>query len=207
VQQAIATATDILYRLSGRQWPGECQGTWRPCRTTERCGCGDFHLCNCIGGATIVLPHPRVLSIDAITMDGSSFLDYRFYKPNWLTRTDGERWPCCQDLTLDTTEDGTWSVTYTHGGMPPVGGLTAARVLTAELVKACTADKSCRIPVGAVSVTRRGVTYDMSANEGKTGITEVDLWLNSVNPHGRKKRASIVDPEATRWIADNPPGS
>lgn len=36
---AITFATNILYRLSGRQFPGECERTLRPC-SGNSCGCG-----------------------------------------------------------------------------------------------------------------------------------------------------------------------
>jgi len=203
VQAAIDTATDILFRLSGQQYPGLCTESRRPCRTATSCGCASFHLCTCVGGDTIVLPRRNVVSVDSVRIDGLPFTDFVFYPPNWLVRTDGEYWPCCQDLTLDTTHDGTWSVTYTYGRQPTEGAKNAARVLSAELVKACVSDASCRIPIGAVSVTRRGVTYDTSAqDEGKTGISEVDLWLSAVNPGGRKRRPRLVSPDDTRWVPD-----
>ena len=83
----------------------------------------------------------------------------------------------------------------------------AARVLTSELVKACTSDTTCRIPTGAVSLTRRGVSYDLTQADGKTGLTEVDLWLSSVNPKGRARKARIVSPDDVRFIPAIPVGS
>lgn len=200
VQSAIVTATDILYRLSGRQWSGECSETRRPCRAGAACGCSSFHLCSCIGGDTLLLSRRNVRDVTGVLIDGAAFTDFRFYTPNWLVRSDDKNWPCCQDLALATTETGTWSVTYTYGTDPPEGAKTAARVLTTELVKACTADKTCRLPVGAVSLTRRGVTYDLTQIGGKTGISEVDMWLSAVNPGARKRRARLISPDDVRFI-------
>ncbi|MCP4897377.1 MAG: hypothetical protein GY906_10435 [bacterium] len=207
VQSAIITAVDILYNLSGRRWSGVCQETKRPCQSTGGCSCSDFHLCYCIGGDQIELPRTNVTSVDAILIDGQPFTDFLFYSPNWLVRTDGDIWPCCQDLTLPSTADGTWAVTYSYGVEPTEGAKNAARVLTTELVKACVGEASCRIPVGAVSVTKRGVTYDLSANDGFTGITEIDMWLKAVNPKGRRQRARLISPDDTRWIPEPIVGS
>jgi len=207
VEAAIITATDILYELSGRRWSGLCTETKRPCRSAGGCSCLDFHLCYCIEGDTIELPRRSVVSVDEVLVDGQPFTDFLFYQPNWLVRTDQDLWPCCQDLTLPSTADGTWAVTYTYGIEPTEGAKQAARVLTAELVKACVQDSTCRIPLGAVSVTKRGVVYDISANEGKTGISEVDLWLTAVNPKGRKRRATLISPDDVRWIPEPTVGS
>ena len=207
VEASIAAATAILYDLSGKRFSGECSERRRPCRASAACGCASFHLCSCVGGDTIVLPRRHVRAITEVLIDGAAFTDFRFYKPNWLVRTDDEYWPCCQDLTRDLTEDDTWSVEYTYGIDPPEAGKNAARVLTSELVKACTQDASCRIPVGAVSLTRRGVTYDLSETEGRTGISEVDLWLSSVNPKKRRRRASMTSPDDIRWVPDPVVGS
>jgi len=207
IASAITTASDILYRLSGRQWPGLCSETVRPCHIARTCGCASFRECACVGADVIILPRSRVTDVTQVLVDGAVFTDFLLYAPNWLARTDDEPWPCCQDLALATTEDGTWSITYDYGAEPPEGGKLAARVLTAELVKACGSDKTCRIPTGAVSLTRRGVTYDMSAMEGRTGLPEVDMWLDSVNPKKRRRTAQVMAADDARFIPAHVTGS
>jgi len=207
VESAMTVASEILFRLSGRQWPGLCSETVRPCHVNAACGCGSFNLCSCVGADVLVLPRARVTDVTQVLIDGAAFTDYTLYAPNWLARTDDLNWPCCQDLALATTEDGTWSITYEYGALPPVGGQTAARVLVAELVKACTADATCRIPTGAVSLTRRGVTYDMTAMEGRTGLPEVDMWLDAVNPKKRRSIATVASADDTRFIPATVTGS
>lgn len=43
LDQAITFATNILFRWSGRQFPGECERTLRPC-AGDACGCGNTGL-------------------------------------------------------------------------------------------------------------------------------------------------------------------
>lgn len=224
IVEAIQVASDILYALSGRQYPGLCSETVRPCmcgscgRSNWFPGWGGFdtlpaliggiwlnvcahptEYCDCIGNA-LRLPRPRVDSVDSVLVNGAVFTDFRLDRPGWLVRTDGLPWPSRQDIWREPTEVGTWQVTYTHGQLPPPGGLFAAKHLTSELVKACTG-AACRLPAHAVAVTRRGVTYELEAFKGRTGIPEVDMWLAAVNPESRQRRAKITAPDDPRFVA------
>lgn len=208
IQSAIEVASDTLYRLSGQQWAGLCEETMRPVRIGIPPGSIRPFLPTYLASADIlILPRATVTGITQILIDGVAFTDFLLYNPNWLVRTDNELWPRAQRLDLATTEIDTWSITYTYGENPPAGGQHAARILTTEIVKACVSDKTCRIPTGAVSLTRRGVTYDLSPFEGRTGIAEVDLWLSAVNPKKRVRRARVISPDAIRFVPATPVGS
>ena len=206
IQGAIEVASEILYRLSGQQWPGLCQETRRPCHVAKTCSCAT-HLCSCLSADLLVLPRDTVTAVDSMLIDGVAFTDYLLYPPNWLVRTDDENWPCCQDLAEATTVTGTWSVTYSYGREPPEGGRHAARILTSEIVKACVSDTTCALPPGAVNVTNRGVTYNVENQDGLVGIAQVDMWLNSVNPKGRTRKARMISPDDVRFIPSIPVGS
>ena len=105
----------------------------------------------------------------------------------------------CQNIALTSAEAGTWEVTYTWGKVPPEAARFAATVLSAELVKACLGDSGCRIPAGAVTVQRQGITFDFSLTDGKTGLYEVDLAIAALNPHGVKRRARVYSPDDFQW--------
>lgn len=208
VQSAIEVASDILYRFSGQQWPGLCTETMRPVRIGLPPGSVRPFLPVYLASADIlVLPRATVTGITQVLIDGVAFTDFLLYNPNWLVRTDNELWPRAQRLDLATTAVDTWSITYAYGEEPPEGGQHSARILTTELVKACVSDTTCRIPTGAVSLTRRGVTYDLSAVEGRTGLADVDLWLSSVNPQSRTRRARVISPDDIRYVPATPAGS
>lgn len=222
INEAITIASDILFALSGRQYPGLCPETVRPCLCGS-CGRSDWFLygwnqtfpllingiwnnvcghgseyCGCIGNA-LRLPRERIESIDQVLIDGLSFGEFRLDKPGWLVRTDGSPWPSVQDIWKDTSQSGTWSVAYTYGRNPPSGGMFAAKHLTSEIVKACVGEK-CRLPAHAVAVTRRGITYELEALKGRIGIPEADMWLNAVNPEARTRRARITSPDDPRFV-------
>lgn len=200
IEAAILEAQTVLYASTGHQFPGDtCTKTVRPC--SLRCNNRSELACSSPGVSRFALPNTPVGSITQILIDGAVFSAYRLDKPNVLTRTDGEAWPCCQDLGGNSqTDEGTWQVEYVYGVDPPAALKTAAATLATELVKACTSDKTCRIPAGAVTVSRRGISYNIDVGEGKTGIYEVDLIVSALNPAGRKRRARIVSPDDTRFI-------
>lgn len=212
-EQIITTATQILYLLSGQQFPGQCSDQVRPCNCADCVGLpvpvrysnGWRNVCGGCGGycgasgAAILLPRRPVISVQSVMVDGIPEADWRLDSPGWLIRTDGASWPTCQDITQDSTVEGTWEVTYTWGKVPPEALRFAATILSSELVKACLGDSGCRIPAGAVTMQRQGVTFDFDIAAGKTGLFEVDLVLESFNPGQRKRRARVYSADDTQW--------
>jgi hypothetical protein len=207
-QDAENLAVSVLWALSGRQY-GLCPVIVRPCpqpcgepyQTISpwmvvwdganwrnlACGCGArcswrapnvVHLASRIG-----LPINSIVevTIAGVVLDDS---EYRL-EGDLLYRVNGN-WPS-QDLSRPLDEPGTWSVTYLRGTAPPPGTAKLVGLLAAEFLAACNGGK-CRLPRRVKTVTRQGVSYDMVDptdiyETGKTGISEVDLWLSSVNPH------------------------
>lgn len=210
VDAKIQIASDILFDLSGRAFPGICTDLVRPCSTsccstpTRTRGCG------CWGLSEILLPNLPVRSITRVMVDGVLVAPARYvvaddaylrFVPEDPFLTVPRRWPCWQDLRKPTTEVDTWSVEYTYGTSPPPGGVNAAAVFACELLKP--ADK-CRLPKRVTSLTRQGVsiafadrTQDLFA-EGLVGLAEVDLWLSSIRYGRRSRQAAVIVPGAGR---------
>jgi hypothetical protein len=200
VADSISTASEILYRLTGMQFPGECTETLRPCSNSGApagfdwglwtfpwvplriggswinvgpCGC-NMAACDCSTYPRLNLGRSDVTSITEVLIDGAA-LDpsaYRLDEGRYLTRIDGAGWPCCQHLDRDTTETGTWSVELAYGWPVPEALKRAAASLAAELVKACTGGE-CRLPPRTQSVVKQGVTISISGvmDELQAGLT------------------------------------
>jgi len=225
---AASAATSILWALSGRQF-GTCQVTLRPCRrecydtawwnsygtpwTTSWdypgssypwfvLGCGGCRgTCSCSEISEVILPSP-VSSIVSVKLDGSVAPTgtYRVDNNRLLVRTDGQKWPYCNDLNKDDTQPGTWSVTALYGQPVPSSGQFAMGELACEILKASNGD-DCRLPPGVTSLIREGVTIqypDVGAllKEGRTGLYLVDMFLASTNPNRLQARSRIYSPDS-----------
>jgi hypothetical protein len=228
LEASIIAASEVLYLASGKQYPGVCTRTVRPCRT-DTCSCGDQvlsrgHLISwdgsCWGGydcgcqpTSMVKLAGRVRSITSVKIDGVT-LDtsgYFVQDGRWLIRRSPDRWPRCQTIGLPDTEEGTWSVTYTYGKAPPVMGQLAAQELACEVVKACTPGVACALPSGVVRQVREGITIERSLfvldENGRwaTGLGQVDLFLNAVNPNGIRRRGVVWSAASRgRYARPNP---
>ncbi len=126
-------------------------------------------------------------------------------------------WPRCQNLDLPDTEVGTFSVTYEYGVEPPLIGLEAAKQLACQIYLGCTGSDQCQLPTGATRVTRQGVTIerqffsrDPKTGAWRTGLPLVDLFLNTVNPGGLRRRPAVWTPDGPRYarpVGTNVPSS
>jgi hypothetical protein len=221
-------ASELMFTLSGRRFSGLCGPiTVRPCR--KACGCGwqvlsrghlvqwrddyaswfcDGDSCGCMGESTIELWYPA-RSVSEVMIDGAVVdpTSYRIIRDRYLQRLDDPGppvehrvWPSCQNVTLDDTEDGTFSITYTYGRYPPESGKLAAAQLAKELLKECSGE-ACALPKGTTRVTRQGVTVERPAFTAwvkgtgwHTGMPLVDAFLTSFNPSGLQRRPVIWSP-------------
>ncbi len=141
---------------------------------------------------------------------------YRLDMNRYLVRMrDSENvnawWPSCDIQNLPDTEPGTFSITYRYGIDPPQIGHMAAAALACELWKATpSGGGDCQLPVGVRRSVRQGLTVDRSlfaqwTRDPKTGawavgIPEVDTFLNSYNPSGLRRTASVRSP----WVKPFP---
>jgi hypothetical protein len=217
-------ASAWLWRLSGRRYSGICSTTVRP---VPRCiidgspsdrtllfdsRTGGYSFGSSRGGgrnegvSEITLGHYPIREITQVKIDGA-VLDpagYRLDDASYLVRLAGESWPHSNDLGRADTEAGTWSVSFRYGDDPPVDGQLAAKVLACEIALSC-AGKECRLPKRITNLTRQGVSMVLVdpgevADQGRFGIAEVDLFLNSVNPGKLAERATVVSPDVPRAV-------
>ncbi len=180
----------------GARWPFpyNFNGQW------FNLGCGGCPgSCSCTVLYTALLPDPTS-SVTQVKVDGEvlSPTAYEVWDHRILMRRDGSDWPICNNLNLDDTEVGTWSVTITVGTPVPVLGRMAVAELTRELALACIGDPSGQRPRPVQQVVRQGVSSTfLDPNEvfadGRIGLTRSDFFISTFNPSGIAARAQAID--------------
>lgn len=141
------------------------------------------------------LKHTPVRSIDEVRIGGKLLpsSSYQLRGNKYLVST-GSFWPIHKEI----------EITYTHGTNPPRLGIAAAIRLANELVWNDRGDEQCTLPERiSSSVTRQGVSYTILdpqdfLDKGRTGITIVDLFINTANPSRAKKRPRVFSPTSYR---------
>lgn len=182
--------------LVGGEWLNVACG-----RCRARCGCSSL--------AEVRLPGP-IDGVTKVVVDGETLPEaaYRVDNRTRVVRTDGGRWPVCQDLGKPTSEPGTWEVTYRRGTPVPKGGEIAAAVLACEMAKGVAGD-DCALPQRVTNVSREGVTMTIldtfeGLEAGRTGLWLVDSWVASVTKTRRRSRVLSPDTLPARVRTDQP---
>ena len=185
---AAQAASEVLYVLTGRQFPGPQRTTLRPCRrasgwslaswiefyglmvgsTFLGAGTSTWGWGYCRGGSHSECNDRRqvdlgvypIVTINSITEDGAD-LDasaYHVESDRYLVRTDGKHWELCQDLNQPLTVQGTWSVDVTFGDPLPMSARSAAASLAIETGRAFSGLPN-QLPQRVTSVNRQGVSW------------------------------------------------
>jgi hypothetical protein len=225
VEQAIAAASDVLFQLGGRRWPGVCDATvqitgWGSCMIPWPSGStvamragwdapgwwaptGGYASCFCTG-TVLTLPGP-IVSVAEIRVDGDVLdsASWMIVDNRDLVRVDSTAW-IPGDLGDETPR---LEIDYSYGGAPPEIGRRAAAVLAWELVLGSVGSDSCRLDRRVKSENREGVSIDFalpglaeSLRDRQTGIPEVDLFVHAHNPNRLTRPARFVVPDAVPLV-------
>jgi hypothetical protein len=89
----------------------------------------------------------------------------------------------------------------THLNTFPVDaiGAYANGVLSMEYAKACVGSSGCRLPRGATTIIKQGVTIPINPDvfpNGLTGIREVDTFITLWNPQGLIAAPTVWSPDS-----------
>lgn len=215
---AVEVAVSVLWALSGRQF-GVCEAMARPCPTPApglRAGspwdqtvapfiptfefgrwvnysCGCTGRCTAAGPRTVHLPGP-VSHIVIVTICGEVLDPCEYTLEGDMLYRNGANWPA-QNYNRPLDEDGTWSVLYGKGVPVPDGVGVFVGQLAKEFLAACSGEQ-CRLPRNVVATTSRGVTRQFDPTgmyaSGKTGLSEIDVWLAAVNPHHIMRAPRVI---------------
>ncbi len=208
----LEVSSSILFELTGRRWPGECTEivypTGRECMEWLGVRNGMPYAPKRKG---LRLPGYPVVEIEEVKIDGV-VVDpdrYRVDDSRWLvylppvpySSGDRQSWPFSNDASLALDSEGTWSVEYIYGTMPPPGGKEAAAALGCQLALSCSPDAegTCRLPERVTSITRQGITMAILDpltlfSEGRTGLVEVDMWIEAQRLGVARRPAGLVLP-------------
>lgn len=219
LEWSLQQSSELLYRLSGYEYPGVCSATVRPCSSYLSCWTpGLWHAsdCGCSRLSKIRLAGYPVVEITEVTIDGAVIdpSEYRVDRGRELVRLvdangKSQTWPSCQALDVADDALGSFTVKYSYGQNPPLSGVQAAAQLACEIAKQCPGasgalTEECALPAGTVRIARQGITIDTRAlgvwllGQQQTGLTLVDLFLN-VYGRGRRRRTALLVPEADPW--------
>lgn len=234
---AVQAASDVLYALTGRHL-GTCQLTIRPCRddcwgsgwpfaewwqfglyprpvfysgvwyniTCNNC-IGDTCSCSVISQARMPAPVANILQVkvDGVVLPSTA---YRMDNYRLLTRIDGGVWPFCNNLALDDTKVGTWSVTLTTGeAVSPLGRMALGELAT-QFTKLLLCNTDCAVPVNVQQIVRQGVTQNMlDPNkvfaDGQIGLYFCDLFIQTENPNKLMAPSVVYDLDAPTYRITN----
>jgi hypothetical protein len=154
---------------------------------TSGCSCGEV--------SEVRLPAP-VFDVTEVVIDGVVLASsaYRLDNSRILVRTDGGRWPRCNDLSEDSGP-GTWSVTARYGEPLPAGAALAMGELACQFAKAADG-QDCRLPAGVQNLVRQGVSISFPDvgelfAKGRTGLYLVDAFIATWNPGHLRQRSRV----------------
>lgn len=211
IEESITAASRVLWELSGRRFTGVCSQVAYP-----RCYVPECHyqilprgyvvwsdvyrsygaaVCGCHADEVVLRGYP-IREIVAVIIDGTPLdpSEYELRDRRVLVRKDGV-WP---------SNEG-WSIAYRYGQSPPEIGSMAARELACELYKSCSGDSDeCVLPSGVTRIQRQGIVIERNAffawgrlgqdKVWRTGLPLVDIFLNTYNSAGLRRRPVIVTP-------------
>lgn len=163
--------------------------------------------CDTVPELALEAPVGRVVNvlIDGVELTPSA---YRLDNGNLLVRQDGGVWPTNQDLSAPLGAPNTFAVTYYQGYPVDDSVRFIAGVLAEEYRKDRMGEHGCRLPEGVASITRQGVSFEVSSGlfeNGLTEIREVDALLRVLNPHRQKSPPRIVSPDSLRRLRRTTP--
>lgn len=171
----IDVASDQLYVLSAGAIYGTCTRTVRPVWQGNCMSPQQLRVVQQL--ATVPLRGPNT-SIVEVVVDGVVLAasEYRLLDGRYLLRVGTKNWPTRNDLELDDTEVGTWSITYSFGR--PINEITKRACV--QLVCAIIADEPAVSKMrGVVSASMQGVNVTLDdQRDASSGLPDVTRFID-----------------------------
>jgi hypothetical protein len=204
-----AAASEVIYVLTGMQFPGTCRATVRPVRrhhdrsAMTLLGTARGPVLGC-GNDAIPLHNPVFVDDDAnsitVKIDGDTFTDFYVRDGYKLVRSDDRPWPSRNRLSLADTEEGTFSITYSFGTPAPDAVKRAALTLAVEYAREDMRDPRTRLPPGTRSASRDGMSVGLDTEVDRirtagSAIPEIAAIMGTFNPTNNRMPTMIYSPD------------
>lgn len=225
--EAVKTASQILWSLSGRKYGGVVTVTEKYICASRAYRLGQSaknYTPELVQGQVYNIPFDEFDDYAEMTTDGMSPSSRLRLRGRPVTQihsvrdrtgkiVNPSRYYLVDHSTLQARSGVPWTpcnieVTYSYGSPAPAAGRAAARVLAMEFIKLWSGADDCALPQRITSVSRQGVSYTILDNQDfiddmRTGLYVVDLFLKSANPDKARAKSRVfsVDiPRARRHV-------
>jgi hypothetical protein len=221
-EEAIRTASYLLWAMSGRKYTGETTVTERYTCTLRNNRLGPSTKTNSpvlFGGDVYNIPSGDYDEYSELTSDGMSPDSRIKLRGRPVTKIhairnrngkiiDPSSYYLVEHSTVHIKAGTPWTpcnteITYTYGSPVPAIGKMAARTLAIEFIKLWSDDDTCALPQRVTSVARQGVSYTILdqqdfIQEMRTGMYVIDLFIKTVNPDGARRKSKVFSPDQPR---------
>jgi hypothetical protein len=221
-EEAVRTASYLLWAMSGRKYTGETTVTERYTCTLRNNRMGPSIKTNSailFGGDVYNIPSGDFDEYSELTSDGMSPDSRIRLRGRPVTKIhairnrnggiiDPSNYYLVEHSTLHIKPGTAWTpcnteITYTYGSPIPAIGKMAARTLAIEFIKLWSDDETCALPQRVTSVSRQGVSYTILdqqdfIQELRTGMYVIDLFIKTVNPDGARRKSKVFSPDQPR---------
>lgn len=221
-EEAVRTASYLLWAMSGRKFTGETTVTERYTCTLRNNRMGPSIRTNSpvlFGGDVYNIPSGDYDEYSELTADGMSPDSRIRLRGRPVTKIhsirnrtgsfiDPSKYYLVDHSTIHIVAGTPWTpcnteITYSYGTPVPAVGKMAARTLAIEFIKLWTNDEECALPQRVTSVTRQGVSYTILDNqefieELRTGLYVIDLFLKTTNPDNARRKSKVFSPDQPR---------
>ena len=221
-EEAVRTASYLLWAMSGRKYTGETTVTERYTCTLRNNRMGPSTKTNSpvlFGGDVYNIPSGDYDEYSELTADGMSPDSRIRLRGRPVTKIhsirnrlgdiiDPSNYYLVDHSTIHIKAGTPWTpcnteVTYSYGVAVPAVGKMAARTLAIEFIKLWSDDETCQLPQRVTSVSRQGVSYTILDNqefieELRTGLYVIDLFLKTVNPDNARRKSKVFSPDQPR---------
>jgi hypothetical protein len=221
-EEAVRTASYLLWAMSGRKYTGETTVTERYTCTLRNNRMGPSTKTNSpvlFGGDVYNIPSGDYDEYSELTSDGMSPDSRIRLRGRPVTKIhairnrnggiiDASNYYLVEHSTIHIKAGTPWTpcnteITYTYGTPVPAIGKMAARTLAIEFIKLWSDDETCALPQRVTSVARQGVSYTILdqqefIQEMRTGMYVIDLFIKTVNPDGARRKSKVFSPDQPR---------